>query len=177
MEDQRVGTLHVGRSNVARLHGRDPVGCEPGAQRLRGSHRSLPDIESKQRESGEPAPQGENVDLESDRPDHVPIRAGSGVRTCCCGKHVRCDSVTVTDLSKLRGVTMNSQNKNLVIDSDAHVVECAHTWDFMDKSEEKYRPIALEAREEAGVRQQFWLVDGKVRGFRFAVLSDELMAK
>ena len=72
---------------------------------------------------------------------------------------------------------MNSQNKNPVIDADAHVVECAHTWDFMDKSEEKYRPISLEAREEAGVRQQFWLVDGKVRGFRFAVLSDELMAK
>ena len=72
---------------------------------------------------------------------------------------------------------MNSQNKNPVIDADSHVVECAHTWDFMDKSEEKYRPISLEAREEAGVRQQFWLVDGKVRGFRFAVLSDELMAK
>jgi len=72
---------------------------------------------------------------------------------------------------------MDSQNKNPVIDADAHVVECAHTWDFMDKSEEKYRPIPLEAREEAGVRQQFWLVDGKVRGFRFAVLSDELMAK
>ena len=46
---------------------------------------------------------------------------------------------------------MNSQNKNPVIDADAHVVECAHTWDFMDKSEEKYRPISLEAREEAGV--------------------------
>lgn len=72
---------------------------------------------------------------------------------------------------------MNSQNKNPVIDADSHVVECAHTWDFMDKSEEKYRPISLEAREEAGVRQQFWLIDGKVRGFRFAVLSDELMAK
>src|SRR4030095_720733 len=72
---------------------------------------------------------------------------------------------------------MNSQNKNTVIDADSHVVECAHTWDFMDKSEEKYRPIPLEAREEAGVRQQFWLVDGKVRGFRFAVLSDELMAQ
>jgi hypothetical protein len=54
---------------------------------------------------------------------------------------------------------MNSQNKNPVIDADAHVVECAHTWDFMDKSEEKYRPIPLEAREEAGLRQQFWLVE------------------
>jgi len=27
---------------------------------------------------------------------------------------------------------MNSQNKNPVIDADAHVVECAHTWDFME---------------------------------------------
>ena len=48
---------------------------------------------------------------------------------------------------------MNSQNKDLIVDADAHVVECGHTWDFMDKSEEKYRPIELEAREEAGLRR------------------------
>ena len=72
---------------------------------------------------------------------------------------------------------MEAAKKPLVIDADAHVVECARTWDFMDKSEERYRPIPLEAREEAGVRQQFWLIDGKVRGFRFAAFSDEELAK
>ena len=38
---------------------------------------------------------------------------------------------------------------------------------------DKYRPIALETREEAGVRLQFWLIDGKVRGFRFPAFSAE----
>ena len=35
---------------------------------------------------------------------------------------------------------MTTQIKLGAIDSDAHVVETDHTWDFMDPSEEKYRP-------------------------------------
>jgi predicted TIM-barrel fold metal-dependent hydrolase len=58
-----------------------------------------------------------------------------------------------------------------VIDADAHVVESANTWDYMDASDRQYRPVPLEAPEEAGVKQQFWLIDGKVRGFRFPALS------
>src|SRR6476661_1336146 len=61
---------------------------------------------------------------------------------------------------------MNTDTNTQVIDADAHVVECAHTWDFMDPSDRQYRPISLETREEAGVRLQFWVIDGKVRGFR-----------
>lgn len=72
---------------------------------------------------------------------------------------------------------MASPMKNLVIDADAHVVECARTWDFLDPSERKYRPVPLETREEAGVKLQFWLIDGKVRGFRFPAFSDEELAK
>ena len=68
-------------------------------------------------------------------------------------------------------------NKNLVIDADAHVVECARTWEFMDPSEQRYRPIPLETREETGVRLQFWLIDGKVRGFRFPAFSAEELAR
>ncbi|HEY6997983.1 MAG TPA: hypothetical protein VH851_08645, partial [Candidatus Binatia bacterium] len=62
---------------------------------------------------------------------------------------------------------MNSPTSPRIIDADAHVVECARTWEFMDASERQYRPIPLETREEAGVKLQFWLIDGKVRGFRF----------
>ena len=58
-----------------------------------------------------------------------------------------------------------------IIDADAHVVESAHTWDYMEPSEKKYRPVSLEAREEAGVKLQFWLIDGKVRGLRFPAFS------
>jgi predicted TIM-barrel fold metal-dependent hydrolase len=72
---------------------------------------------------------------------------------------------------------MENERSHLVVDADAHVVECERTWEFMDKSEEKYRPMSLAAREEGGVRQQFWLIDGKVRGFRFAAFSSEEMAR
>ncbi|HTN69886.1 MAG TPA: amidohydrolase family protein, partial [Methylomirabilota bacterium] len=66
---------------------------------------------------------------------------------------------------------METDVKNLVIDADAHVVESARTWDYMDPSENQYRPIPLETREDAGVKQQFWVIDGKVRGFRFPAFS------
>ena len=66
-------------------------------------------------------------------------------------------------------------DKTLIIDADAHVVESAHTWDYMDSGDKQFRPIPLETREEAGVKLQFWLIDGKVRGFRFPAFSaDEL---
>ncbi|TMA12922.1 MAG: amidohydrolase [Deltaproteobacteria bacterium] len=65
----------------------------------------------------------------------------------------------------------NIDAKTPVIDADAHVVESTHTWDYMDPSERQYRPVPLEAPEEAGVRLQFWLIDGKVRGFRFPAFS------
>ena len=58
-----------------------------------------------------------------------------------------------------------------IIDADAHVVESARTWDYMDPSEKQYRPIPMEAPEDAGTKLQFWLIDGKVRGFRFPAFS------
>lgn len=64
-----------------------------------------------------------------------------------------------------------------VIDADAHVVESSRTWDYMDPSEEKYRPIPLESPEENGQKLQFWLVDGKVRGFRFPAFSEAELAR
>jgi predicted TIM-barrel fold metal-dependent hydrolase len=72
---------------------------------------------------------------------------------------------------------MEAENNNLVIDADAHVVECARTWEFMDPSEQRYRPIPLETREEAGIRLQFWVIDGKVKGFRFPAFSPEQLEK
>ena len=66
---------------------------------------------------------------------------------------------------------MEKPNKDLVVDADAHVVESARTWEFMDSSEKQFQPIPLETREEAGVKLQFWLIDGKVRGLRFPAFS------
>src|SRR5262245_30138890 len=66
---------------------------------------------------------------------------------------------------------MENPSKDLVVDADAHVVESARTWEFMDSSEKQFKPIPLETREESGVKLQFWLIDGKVRGFRFPAFS------
>jgi predicted TIM-barrel fold metal-dependent hydrolase len=75
-------------------------------------------------------------------------------------------------------MTADNTAKTLVIDADAHVVESARTWEYMDPSEAQFRPVPLEAPEEAGVRLQFWLIDGKVRGFRFPAFSaDELQKR
>jgi len=41
------------------------------------------------------------------------------------------------------------------IDADAHVVESEHTWNYMDPTERKYRPILVSphgASEERPVR-------------------------
>jgi hypothetical protein len=46
------------------------------------------------------------------------------------------------------------------IDSDAHVVETEHTWDYMDPSDMKYRPQIYTAPD--GVH--YWVIDGKLRG-------------
>src|ERR1041385_8672327 len=64
-----------------------------------------------------------------------------------------------------------------VIDADAHVVESARTWEYMDPSDKQFRPIPLETPEEAGVKLQYWLIDGKVRGFRFPAFSENELKK
>jgi len=71
-------------------------------------------------------------------------------------------------------VTVSASPKTMIIDADAHVVESDHTWDFMEPSDRKYRPAPLQTKDDgSGIKQQFWLVDGKVRGFRFPAFSKE----
>ena len=48
------------------------------------------------------------------------------------------------------------------IDSDAHVVETEHTWDFMDPSDSALRPIVVAPTSGNGT--QYWMIDGKIRG-------------
>lgn len=55
------------------------------------------------------------------------------------------------------------------IDSDAHVVESEHTWDFMEPAHQKYRPIIVRPRGEGG--GEFWFIDGKIRGLVRVVLT------
>ena len=50
------------------------------------------------------------------------------------------------------------------IDADAHVIETERTWEYMDSSDEQYRPV-LVAPVHSGAERPRWLVDGQVRGF------------
>jgi predicted TIM-barrel fold metal-dependent hydrolase len=60
------------------------------------------------------------------------------------------------------------------IDSDAHVVETEHTWDFMDASDQKYRPLIVKPRGEGG--GEYWFVDGKIRGLVRVVMTARELA-
>jgi predicted TIM-barrel fold metal-dependent hydrolase len=61
-----------------------------------------------------------------------------------------------------------------VIDSDAHVVESEHTWDYMDASDARYRPeIVYPKNQDArGRKTGYWYVDGKLRGLARTVMTD-----
>jgi len=60
------------------------------------------------------------------------------------------------------------------IDSDAHVVETEHTWDYMDSHDRKYRPLIVRPGGEAG--QEYWFIDGKIRGLVRVVMTARQLA-
>ena len=61
------------------------------------------------------------------------------------------------------------------IDSDAHVVESEHTWDFMDSADQKYRPLIVRPRGESG--GEYWYIDGKIRGLVRIILTAKEIAR
>lgn len=57
-----------------------------------------------------------------------------------------------------------------VIDSDAHVLETERTWDYLEPSEQKFRPQLFSSTDDE--TRQYWVIDEKIRGFRFPTLSE-----
>lgn len=57
------------------------------------------------------------------------------------------------------------------IDSDAHVVESEHTWDYMDPSDAKFRPEIVHPKHQDGPNRAYWYVDGKLRGLARPVMT------
>ena len=57
------------------------------------------------------------------------------------------------------------------IDSDAHVLECEKTFDYMDPQYRKYRPwVSLQKSNEVSIRsndggeqKEFWVIDGRLQ--------------
>ncbi len=66
---------------------------------------------------------------------------------------------------------MATQVKLQVIDADAHVLETEHTWDYLEPSEQKYRPILFYSPDDPA--RQYWVIEDKIRGFRFPTLSEQ----
>lgn len=52
-----------------------------------------------------------------------------------------------------------------VIDADAHVVETERVWDYLEPSEERYRPTLITSPDNP--QRQFWLLDGENLGPKF----------
>lgn len=63
----------------------------------------------------------------------------------------------------------------LTIDADAHVIETERTWDYLDPEDRKYRPVLVAPRGES--TREHWMIDGKIRGFRFPTLTEQELAK
>src|SRR5688500_5752086 len=57
-----------------------------------------------------------------------------------------------------------------IIDADAHVIETERTWDYLDASEQKFRPKLYSA--PADPTRQYWVIDDKIAGFRFLTLTE-----
>lgn len=66
---------------------------------------------------------------------------------------------------------MATQTKLQVIDSDAHVLETEHTWDYLEPSEQKYRPQLFSS--PADPTRQYWVIEDKIRGLRFQTLTEQ----
>jgi len=64
---------------------------------------------------------------------------------------------------------MSKPNDFPVIDADAHVLETERTWDYLEPSEEKYRP---QLYSTPGNPREYWVIDGKICGFRFPTLGE-----
>ena len=62
-----------------------------------------------------------------------------------------------------------------VIDADAHVVETERVWDYLDASDEKYRPTLTASPENP--RRQIWVLDGENLGNKFPSPDDKQSAE
>jgi uncharacterized protein len=71
------------------------------------------------------------------------------------------------------------QTKTMVIDADAHVLESERTWDYLEPADRKYRPVPVTVPADPSIgrgRRDAWVIDGKIRGLRFPILTEEELA-
>ena len=66
---------------------------------------------------------------------------------------------------------MTTRTKLQVIDADTHVLETERTWDYLEPSEQKFRPQLFSSR--ADPTRPYWVIDDKIRGLRFQTLTEQ----
>src|SRR5215475_2730038 len=69
--------------------------------------------------------------------------------------------------------------QTMVIDADAHVLESERTWDYLEPADRKYRPVPITVPADPAIgrgRRDAWVIDGKIRGLRFPLLTAEELA-
>lgn len=69
---------------------------------------------------------------------------------------------------------MSKKTDFVVVDADAHVVETERTWDYLEPSEQKYRPLLCSRGDNP---RPYWVVDGKISGFCMPTLSEGELRK
>jgi len=59
-----------------------------------------------------------------------------------------------------------------VIDADAHVIETERTWDYLEPSEQKFRPLLYSSPQDPA--RQYWVIEEKIRGFVTCQTNDDI---
>jgi len=54
----------------------------------------------------------------------------------------------------------------LIIDADAHVIESEKTWDYLEDSDRRYRPVSITVDMPTGKTRSFWFIGGRMIGGR-----------
>jgi predicted TIM-barrel fold metal-dependent hydrolase len=78
--------------------------------------------------------------------------------------------------AEVKGTDDQGRSRLRTIDADAHVVETERTWDYMDPSDSKYRPI-LVAPTKGDSKREFWVIEGKVKGLGRTVATAQDLDK
>ena len=60
----------------------------------------------------------------------------------------------------------------LMIDADAHVIECEKTWDYLEGDDRRYRPVSLTVDMPSGHTRSFWFIGGRMIGGRENIGKD-----
>ena len=64
----------------------------------------------------------------------------------------------------------------LTIDADAHVIECEKTWDYLEGSDKRYRPVPIAVDMPTGKKQNFWIIGGRLIERLVPQLADHTLA-